>query len=268
MGSRERLDALVAYWMVRAHSGDAQPVDFRLAGLIHEHGVGGTDPAKAAVWFRLDAEHRQRARDSAAYERIRGPWTTKDVENEERYVYRPRVFDKELKNHLSATVDSADAALKLGLSNEQKTALAQYVIETFESLLSPPDVNTLHLPATPPEQYSARKVNEEHGRKENIVEFLKRVYTREIEAGIIADADLSSLDRSAYNALHNWNSLHQNEPFHLIKKQEVINREIGERLEALRQAALRQTGSDPYVTREQFRQVRRLEGTLKALLPE
>jgi len=274
-GPSDYNDAIAGYWVARALRADAKPIDYRLAGLVYEYGVGGRepDPTKAAPWFHIDSESRRFARVRAALEQPRDETNLDIVANTERFQYNPRMFDEELRGHLQATVQSADEALKLGLSVEQKAALAQYIIDMFERLLSPAVsatavANTLRLPGTAPERYAAREVNEQLGRKENIVEFLIRVYAKEIEAGLIEDANLSSLDRSAYHALHSWNSVHQDKPFHLIKKQEIIDREISERLEELRQAALQPVDSGPHVTREQLRQVRRLEGAIRSLLPE
>jgi len=245
MALREFLRELVLlYWMKRAESCDARPVDLRLAGLIQEYGVGGTDIAPAApnpdaakAWFWQDAETRRHIRYRAALERaermerLGGEIDTGTLGISEHSDYDPRMFDKELREHLSTTVSSGAELLKLGLSSAQKEALTRYVIETFERLLSPSDTTTLRLSETPPERYAARKVNERLGRKENVVEFLRRVYAKEIEAGIISSSDLSSLDRTAYNALYGWNSLHQDDPFLL-----------------------------PQAPKERLRQVRRLEG--------
>jgi hypothetical protein len=279
VGLRELFGRLVSYWMDRAKSSDAQPVDLRLMGLIYQYGLGGMDEGRLAVpnpdaadaWFRLAAKERDLARNRAALDRLERGGTVETIDRPEYSEYHPCMFDKELKAHLFAAVDSGSDALGLGLSIDQKEALSRYVIDTFERLLSSSDSSTvpvIHLPETPPERYAARKVREGFERKENIVEFLTRVYAKEIEAGIIADSDISSLDRSAYHALRSWNINHQNKQFHLVKKPEVVEREISERLEALRQAALQQTESGPRVTREQLRQVRRLEGAIRSLLPE
>lgn len=221
---RELLGKLVLYWFKLADSAYAHPVDLRLAGLLCEYGVGADapNPAAAKAWFKQDADTRRREHIRAAQEHVEGlqrQHGTLDIdigiiENKECSDYDPRMFDEELKAHLFATVRAGADDLKLGLSAKQKEAFAQYIVETFEVLLSPSSSESLRLPEKPPELYATRKARDElGGQKENIVQFITRVYAREIELGIIAVSDLSSLDRSAYNALYSWNSLHQDNPF-------------------------------------------------------
>jgi hypothetical protein len=258
------------YWMKRTGD-EATPTDLWLAALITKFGVGGFEPnhRDAVLWFGLARTAHEHARYRAA---LGSPpeRKTETIDLSEYFEYDKRVFDETLRRHLYATVHSGADELQLGLSAMQKDALARYVIDTFKRLLSPPAdfaADILRLPETPPERYAARKVNED-GQRENVVDFLNRVYAKEIMAGIIADSDLSSLDRPAYHALHSWNTNHPNDPFHLVKKPEVIERENSERLETLRQMALQHPDQGPQVTRERLRQVRRLEGALRrSLLP-
>jgi hypothetical protein len=262
MELRDCLGKLVSYWIERAKSENAKPIDLQLVGFIYQLGVGvEPNPETADPWFRLASTEFNLARTRAALE-------GKKLDESEHSAYDSRMFNAELRSHLITTVHTGADQLNLNLSEEQKDELAFYVVATFERLLFPATqaaaADALRLPETPPEMYRNRKPIE--GRKENIVEFLNRVYGREIEAGIIGESDISSLDRSAYHALHSWNALHQDEQFHLEKSKAAVDKERSERLEALRQAAL-QVSVNSQSTREQLRQVRRLEGALRALLP-
>ena len=144
---RELLEELVPYWLGRADSGEAQPVDLRLAGLIREYGMGkeAANPAEAKAWFGQDAKTRRLAHIRAAQEQIERLQRRHDtididldiIDGNEHSDYDPKMFDEELRNHLFATVRSGADELKLGLSAKQKEALAQYVVETFEGLVSP-----------------------------------------------------------------------------------------------------------------------------------
>jgi hypothetical protein len=244
------------------------PADARIAGIIYEYGLGREpDPHKADLWFRAYTADCELARTRAALKRLEG--RPKDeaeiVANEQCSIYDPRVFDKELENYIIKTVHSANVDLNLNLSADQEVDLAEQLIGALRPLLPPPPIDrveTVRLPTVAPERYADRKVDPKRGRKENIVEFLTRVYAKEMEAGIIEEAHLSSLDRSAYNAIYSWNSNHHNEPFRLARPQSEINKEIGQRLEVLRIAALQQGDPEPQVAREQLRQVKRLEGLL------
>jgi hypothetical protein len=258
MWLRDCTRELVPSWIELAKKNEAQPRDFRLVGFIYATGIDGTEPNPEAAdaWFRLAATERERARYRAALERLerrpRSGVCREVLDRAEHIDYDPTMFDEEIKEHLFTAVNSSADLLKLGLSAEQKSALAEYIIDTFEHLLStPPETDAVCLPETPPERYAARPVQEALGRKENIREFLTRAYAKEIDAGIIEDADLSSLDRAAYNALHSWNAVHVSEPFHLVKKQTVIDREINRRLKAARQAVLQQMDNSPRQLRRQ-----------------
>lgn len=68
------------------------------------------------------------------------------------------------------------------------------------------------LPKRPPEVYSERPIRQDCGRRENIVEFLRRVWKPWMDANSITRANLGQLDPGAYKAVDNWLRQHGSMP--------------------------------------------------------
>ena len=61
--------------------------------------------------------------------------------------------------------------------------------------------SAITLPEKAPEMYRDRPLHHETGERENLEQFLTRVYKKEIAAGVLTEPALSRLDKTAYNLL-------------------------------------------------------------------
>jgi hypothetical protein len=68
------------------------------------------------------------------------------------------------------------------------------------------------LPKRPPELYAERPIRKECGRRENVVEFLRRVWKPWMDVNALTRADLAKLDGGAYKAVDNWLRQHGDMP--------------------------------------------------------
>ena len=118
----------------------------------------------------------------------------------------------ELKAKILALFDESGASL-----NERVQTLAALAAE-FDGKTPrlPSEVTDRRTPAHAPELYSERGIRADLGRKENIVEFLQRVYGPWITASapIMTRPDLRRVDPDAEMALRNW----LREPKHELPK--------------------------------------------------
>jgi hypothetical protein len=112
----------------------------------------------------------------------------------------------DLSDPESETFNKAvEAGLKTGISlNALQQTLRLLLSLDAPSPESPQRGASLKLPQLAPELYSARKLRDEIGRKETIVEFLRRVWKPWMDADVLSRVELRRLDPSADKAVENW----------------------------------------------------------------
>ena len=202
-------------------------------------GVEQSDDA-AARWRSLANTLEKLWQDRAGVAAIGKPPSHENLPSSEYFRYGIYVpVDSDLKDRIKRLVQSTNKSHGLHLSIEQQEAVANEIEEVFATAMA---VSPPRLPDAAPEKYSARS-----DKRENIVDFLKRIYPRELEAGSLSRPALLNLDGSAYKALENWNgNPHRDasEKLYLPTKKDLVDRQLS------------------HVDKEQLREARRLTSAL------
>jgi hypothetical protein len=146
---------------------------------------------------------------------------------------------------------------KLGLSpNQHSELVAELSIRLAAAIDGTPGIpsqqsqSAATLPTEAPELYCNRPIiDHDTGERENIEQFLTRVYAEEIKAGILTEPALSRLDKTAYNVLRankaSFPDLKIPNKQELMKRDELDPEQIRQAQRVMQRSYREQAGQKP-----------------------
>jgi len=111
----------------------------------------------------------------------------------------PGMIEQAVKRAIEDSLTHIFSELHLKLDDDRKRKAAGEAVQALGPLALPSE-----LPPSAPERYMDRPTSEATGRRENIVEFLRRVWRPWIAADLLSRAALRKLDPEAEKAVENW----------------------------------------------------------------
>lgn len=117
-----------------------------------------------------------------------------DLDNDEYIIEQPTHRKTELARAINRVAELAEIPPERREDFEKAVMME---IEATSTKASP-------LPKVAPELYADRAIRQDLGRKENIIEFLERVYTDHLTGGELTRPRLRDLDSQGEMALRNW----------------------------------------------------------------
>jgi hypothetical protein len=172
--------------------------------------------------------------------------------------YRERYIDtkKTFMDHVFKAA-IAEMLATLGISPDQHAGLvAEFSTRLAAAVKGSPEIPlqqsklAVKLPVVAPELYRNRPIiNHDTGERENIEQFLNRVYAEEIKAGILTEPALSRLDKTAYNVLRankaSFPDLKIPNKQELMKRDELDPEQIRQAQRVMQRSYREQAGQKP-----------------------